>query len=284
VLERGLWASVDVLKRGVSGAKRQWAVEESSKKADDWNFKFFILPHCHDDQLDSVLTTLVKRGLWASVGKVLERGVSDEQLQWAVEWACTNPGDFIFRRFILPHCSNDQLEAVLTSLVERGLWKLVGKVMNRGVINKERHRDFVFAKHSHDDQVESWNLSDAKRQWAVEEASKKADDWDLRSFILPHCHDDQLDSVLTTLVKRDLWQSVGKVLERGVSDKQRQWAVEEARKKATGWNCFFYILPHCSEDQLNSVLTSLVERGLWESVGEVLERSSVSDAKQRWAV
>jgi hypothetical protein len=318
LVERREWMSVGiVLEQGVGDTQRRWAVEEASKNAADPVFQYSILPHCSDDQLDSVLTILVKRGLWASVDKVLERGVSDKKLQWAVEWACTNTGDYILRSFILPHCHDDQLDSVLTTLVERGRWQVVGKVLKCGVSDDKRQwaveeaskkandgffRSFILPHCSHAQLglvlttlVERglWEcvgkalergVSDTQRQLAVEEAIKNADDWNLASFILPHCHDDRLDSVLPILVKRGLWQSVGRVLKLGVSDKKQQWAVEEASNNANDSRFTFYILPHCSDNQLDSMLTTLVERSLWKSVGKVLERSGVSDAKRQWAV
>jgi hypothetical protein len=119
-------------------------------------------------------------------------------------------------------------------------------------------------------------VSDAQRQWAVDEASKNLHKKESAYVFAKHCHDDQLDSVLTTLVERGLWKSVDKVLKRGVTDAKRQWAVEEAIKKANDMEFQSYILPHCSDDQLDSVLTILVKRGVWESVGKVLKRG-VSD-------
>jgi hypothetical protein len=102
-----------------------------------------------------------------------------------------------------------------------------------------------------------------ERQWAVQEAMMKANDFHLWSFISPHCSDDQQDSVLTSLVERGRWESVGKVLKRpGVREARRQWALEEASKRAEDLDFQYYILPHCSDDQLDSVLTSLVERKL----------------------
>jgi hypothetical protein len=75
-----------------------------------------------------VLTTLVKRGLWESVGEVLERGVNDAKRQWAVNYASRNAEDDDFERFILPHCSDDQMDTVKTNLKARIL-----KLKNRWV-------------------------------------------------------------------------------------------------------------------------------------------------------
>ena len=78
----------EALQRGVSDSQHQWAVEEACKRAFNGEILYYILPHCADCQLDSVLTPLVERGLWGVVWTVLERGVSDSQLRWAIDEAC----------------------------------------------------------------------------------------------------------------------------------------------------------------------------------------------------
>jgi Arc/MetJ-type ribon-helix-helix transcriptional regulator len=139
--------------------------------------------------------------------------------------------------------------------VTRGLWESVGEVLKKGV-------------------------SDTQRTWAVKEASKTASCGEFRTYILPHCIDDQLDSVLTTLVTRSLWESVDEVLKRGVSDAQREWAVIEAIKYADDGYIEFFL--HKSKDDLDSVLTILIKRRLWKSVGQVLKRQAACvEAKEQ---
>ena len=258
LVERGLWWSVGtVLQRGVSDSQHRWAIDEACKQASDEKITAYILPHCADDQLDSVLTPLVERGLWRSVWIVLQRGVNDSQHKWAIDEACTRASGKEIIDCIQPHCADNKLDPLLTSLVERRLWNCVGKLLGRGV-------------------------SESQHRWAIDEAHKYASDEDITGYILPHCADNQLDTVLASLVQRKLWKIVGTVLKRGVSDSQHRWAIDEVCKHASAEE-ITYILPHCADNQLDTVLALLVERGLWEVVGTVLKRG-VSDSQHRWAI
>ena len=306
LVARGLWPAVDrVLHRIVRPAQHRWAVHEACGKADDWSIRWYILPHCSDDdQLDDVLTTLLTRGLWECVDIVLRRGVSAAQHTWVVRHACEKADGWSIRRYILPHCVDDQLDGVLVKLVTRDLWECVDIVLLHGV-------------------------SAAQHTWVVREACETADDWSMRQYILPHCADDQLDDVLVLLVTRclrdfvdvvhgvssveqswatseacqnadfkqcmshcadevdedviTLWESIDTVLHLGVSPEKHKWAVHEACGKADDWVIRRYILPHCADDQLDGVLTKLVARGLWECVDIVLHRG-VNPALHRLAV
>ncbi|XP_076452442.1 uncharacterized protein LOC143288060 [Babylonia areolata] len=260
LVSQGLWESVGkVLEHGVSTAQHRWAVEQASRHADeDGEFIHYILPHCHDEELEQVLTHLVSLGLWRSVGKVLERGVSSAQHRVIVEQASIHADeDDEFIHCILPHCHDEELEQVLTHLVSRGMWESVGKVLQRGV-------------------------SSAQHRWAVEQASTQAGVDHFVHFILPHCHDRELEQMLTHLVSRGLWKLVGEVLEQGVSTAQHRWAVEQAIRHGDEDDLVIYMLPHCHEEELEQVLTHLVSRGLWKLVGKVLERG-VSAAQHRRA-
>jgi hypothetical protein len=189
---------------------------EASGSADDDDFKSFVLPHCPNDQLDLVLPRLVRRGLWASVGGVLERGVVSDHLRHrAIEQASERAERRVLTGHILPLCPNDQLDSVLPRLVRRCLWASVGCVLERGVVSNHLRDDIA---------SDTWNI--------FIEASKSADDDDFKNYVLPHCPNDQLDSVLPRLVRRNLWASVGCVLERGVvSDHLRHRAIEQASER-----------------------------------------------------
>ena len=317
LVERGLWSSVGtVLQRGVSDLQHRWAIDEACKQASDEEIRGYILLHCADDQLDSVLVPLVERGLWRSVGTALQQGVSDSQHRWAIDEACKQASDEEIRGYILLHCTDDQLDSVLIPLVEGGLWRSVVTALQRGVSDSQHRwaideackqasdkqiRGYILL-HCTDDQLDSvliplverglWRsvgtalqrgVSDLQHRWAIDEACKQASDKQIRGYILLHCADDQLDSVLIPLVERGLWRSVVTALRRGVSDSQHRWAIDEACKQASDKQIRGYILLHCADDQLDSVLTILVERGLWNSVGMVLYRG-VSDTQRRWAI
>ena len=262
LVERGLWSSVGtVLQRGVSDSQHRWAIDEACKLASDEEIRGYILLHCADDQLDSVLIPLVTRGLWNSVGRVLDRGVSDTQHRWAIDEACKQASEKEIIDCILRHCTGYQLDSVLTPLVKRGLWNSVWMVLKRGV-------------------------SESQHIWAIYEACKHASDRDIVEYILRHTANNQLVSVLTPLMERGRWTVVGKVLTSGVtvSDSQQRWMISFACKHASVQIIELVILPLCTDNQLDSVLTQLVERDLWSSVRRVLERGACNDSKCRWAI
>ncbi|XP_076454951.1 uncharacterized protein LOC143289747 [Babylonia areolata] len=317
LVSRGLWRAVGkVLERGVSTEQRRWAVEQASLHASDAEFILYILPECHEEELEQAITHLVSRGLWEAVGKVLVRGVSTEQRRWAVEQAIMHASDAEFILCILPECHEEELEHAVTHLVSRGLWRAVGKVLERGVSTEQRKwaveqarmqaSDLEFILYilpgCHDEELEQaithlvsrglWRavgkvlvrgVSTEQRRWAVEQASLHASDDEFIDYILPECHDEELEQAITHLVSRGLWEAVGEVLERGVSTEQRRWAVEQASLHASDLEFILYILPGCHDEELEQVITHLVSRGLWEAVGMVLERG-VSTEQRRWAV
>nr|KAG5686329.1 hypothetical protein BaRGS_021712 [Batillaria attramentaria] len=128
-----------------------------------------ILPHCTDDQVESALHVAVSRRLWFAVSELLQRPVSDTKRAWAVEEARTNADDSHLEAILL-HCTDDQLGLVFDTAVCRQLWSVIGQLSLRPVDN-------------------------IRLAWAVKEAVQHADDFHL-AVILPHCPDDQLDSVL----------------------------------------------------------------------------------------
>ena len=318
LVDRRLWKAVwTVLRRGVSDSQYRWAIGEACQRASEEDVIKYILPNCADNQLDSALTPLVKRGLWKAVGTVLRRGVSDSQHRWTIDKACELAAEDTITHYILPHCADNQLDSVLTLLVERGLWKAVGIMLQRG-ITMSKHKwaieeackhaseqtiiDYILS-HCADNQIDSalkqtvdrglWKVVGillqrgvtlSKRKWVIDEACKHAPDDKFTDYMLPHCDDNQLDLVLTSLVERGLWGSVGMVLERSVSYQQHGgWANDQACKRESGQDITLDMLRRRTDSQLDSVLTPLVERGLWWSVGTVLQRG-VSDSKHRWAI
>ena len=84
------------------------------------------MTHCDDDVRDIITNNMVTRGRWSVVGEALRRGVSDSQYRWAIDEACRHASDDEFTDYVLPHCADNQLDSVLTILVERGMWSAVG--------------------------------------------------------------------------------------------------------------------------------------------------------------
>ncbi|XP_076451165.1 uncharacterized protein LOC143287036 [Babylonia areolata] len=269
LLNRCMWECVDhVLKCNISATQHTWAVEQASRHADDFEFIMFIIPHCHGEELEQVLTHLVSRGLWESVDKVLERGVSTAQHRWAVEQASRHADDVQFRKYILPHCHDEELEQVLTHLVSRGLWEPIDSAAHSDVSVKHHILSHLVSQ----GQLKAVgrflqrDIGTEQHRWAVEQASRHADNDEFIRFILPHCRDEELEQVLTHLVSRGLWESVDKVLERGVSTAQHRWAVEQASRHGDDHNFVHHILPHYHDEELEQVLTHLVSQGLWEPI------------------
>ncbi|KAL8570162.1 hypothetical protein ACOMHN_030958 [Nucella lapillus] len=134
LVSRGLWMPVSkVLERGVCITQHRWAVEQASKHADDDDFAQYIFPQCLDKELEGVMTHLVSRGLWRSVGKVLERGVSSTQHRWAVEQAFKLADDDSFDCFVLCHCSNDDIVNVLLHLAANRKWRCTTHELHDGI-------------------------------------------------------------------------------------------------------------------------------------------------------
>ena len=318
LVEKGLWKAVGImLQRGITMSKHKWAIEEACKHASEQTIIDYILSHCADNQIDSALKQMVDRGLWKVVGILLQRGVTLSKRKWVIDEACKHAPDDKFTDYMVPHCDDRQLDFVLTSLVERGLWGSVGMVLERSVSYQQHggwandeackrasEQDITLdmLRRRTDSQLDSvltplverglwWSVgtvlqrgvSDSQHGWAIDEACKQASDEEIAGYILLHCADDQLDTVLTPLVERGLWRSVGTVLQRGVSDSKHRWAIDQACKRASVEEITLYILPHCADNQLDSVLASVVERGLWAAVGTVLQRG-VSDSQQRMMI
>ncbi|XP_070200806.1 uncharacterized protein [Littorina saxatilis] len=326
----------------VSDSQQEWLIHIACMNADEEALVRYVLPHCSDRLLDSVLTLMVVRRGWMAVVRVIQRPVSDSKKRWAVLEACKHSKEDVFDRYdetglndlknfitegILPHCADDMLDSVLTILVERHLWWSAV-----GLLDLKR------------------NISDCMKRWVVQNASVDIDNFYFEedyseedgSFIniVAHCADDQMDDVLEDLVEGWQWRNVGEALNREVSDSVKRWAVEEActhyyehnddddvgddddnhdddgdilgacvpvrndehtcrtcieegllslEDITSEFNDFVDeyiiddILPHCANDQLDTVLTILVRRRLWMAVGELMKRG-VSDSKELWVV
>ena len=317
LVTRGLWETVDImLNHGISPARQFQAIQGACQRADEDKFESYILPHCSEDQIDDVLRTLVTRGLWRSVGKVLSRAVNPARHNWVIHEACGRAEDEDIEQWILPHCTDEQLDGVLTTLVARGLWGPEDTMWHCGVspaphdwsVNEDSPQaGEEQAQHKmlprgaiveHDDELTTFvtqglwqsvdtvlrrGVSPARHAWVIQEACREADEKDLQCFILPHCNDEQLDDVLTTVVTRGLWETVDMMLKHGISPARHVQVIHEACQWTDEEDFESYILPHCSEEQLDGVLKMLVTRGLWRSVGKVLSRTD-NPTRHSWVI
>ena len=237
--------SVDV-SSSVSDSQRRRLIEFACECASDEDIIQSILPHCDDDLLESILTTLVTRGLWRSVDRVLKRGVGATLHRWALCEACRQAEDRDIVMYILQHFVDDQLNEVWTTLVTRGLWDSAITVF------------FAF-------------VSPSQHSWAVHLACEMGGDHDISRYVLSICDETQLQNILSILVTRCLWRSVGKALELGVRPDQKWFAIREACQEGDDQMITEHILPLCDREQLEEVVTTLVKRGLWKSVGNLLK-------------
>jgi hypothetical protein len=145
LVKRGFWISAGgILTRGVSQSRAGWAAEQASlhtcsdqqfyqmyrpPDTSEEQFCLLYLPYCPPDNLEHVLATLVQRGRWVSVGKVLERGVGQSAFEAAVSDASLHAEDYEFSHNILPHCSHELQLKVLETLAQRRLEWSVGTVL-----------------------------------------------------------------------------------------------------------------------------------------------------------
>ncbi|KAL8591492.1 hypothetical protein ACOMHN_000507 [Nucella lapillus] len=249
-----------------------------------------ILDICTDDQLDSVLPDLIKGAMWNCVGRVLvERSISSSLLTRVVQEALKHADCTDLCLYVLPHCADRNRDLILRRMVSGGDWQWVDKVLELGV-------------------------SPAQHQWALEEALKKAEEQAFATSMLHHCSEQDLEKVLRQMVSKGLWEpldsetdsgvrtsttlhhvlsqivskgfweAVSHFVQRAIDSQHHRWAMEEGSKYAGEENDVdLYITPQCCLEELESILPTLVSRGLWYSVDSVLERG-VSPALHRWVV
>ena len=293
----------------------RWILMEISMYADNYQVKRF-LPHCPDRHLDLVFTHVMKRKLWQCVAAVLERGVSETQYKQAEQHVCNFGSDSDVAN-ILCRCPVDTLDSVVSKLVQMDQWQAVVVVFKRGVsemqqlwavktaIRRQKKSKYIsellpslldscsanISRAVFTQLVMSgnWNavvgslkhVSLTQRRWAIEKGSMLATDDVFRNLLLKYCDHDQLESVLAKAVVRGMWYTVVAIVERGVSDRQSRRALHEACKGAIEHCLLQRILSLCSSDMLDSVLTTLVTRRLWNAVADVLKRG-VSNEQCFW--
>jgi hypothetical protein len=219
LIDGGWWEYVGkVLQTVTNAAQRRHVVEQAADRADDSDIIQYILPHCSEEELKSVLPELVSRGLWMSLSELLQNvELRSHVLEQVAD--CTNPNHVIP---VLPHCSDSELDVVLTRRVTKGLWMDVyfglNDHFNRYDVDaycRSLPRDFkVYQLPRVCARVRIWLYRDEGREAvtrAVEEASLTAKDSYFARYVLPHCKNQQVISVLNNLVARGAWQSVSEL-------------------------------------------------------------------------
>ena len=221
-------------------------IARAIEHADEMEVNQGVLQHCADDHLELVLRTLVSQGLWCAVGKTLKKCGNEQLLRWATEEATKRADGNEIAQYILPHCSDDQLDSVLVEAVTRGHWQVVDKVVKRRVRIEQNKQYWIDAR------------------WPEEEIWKDK--------ILPLCPRHTLDSVLTELVTRSMWFCVRAVLEQGSASKaKRIWAIKEAGQRADDVS-LYCIASVCPRDQLCWLLFKAVKRGFTDVADSVVWR------------
>ena len=193
-----MWKAVAMVsERGVSDPQRRWAIEEACKHASQKEIINYIL--AADNQ---------------------RRGASDPQNLWAIDKEYKYVLDEKISNCILPLADDNLLDSVLLQLVERGLWKVVLTVLQRGA------------------------CCDSQCRWAIGEACKRANDADVEQFITQKRPSqvmyDGANYFLTPLIIRGQWRNAAMLLCGVIRETLHRWAVvgdnTEPHDDAAFWN------------------------------------------------
>jgi hypothetical protein len=143
--------------------------------------------------------------------------------------------------------------------------------------------------------VRAWLYSDRGGETvtrAVEEASRTAEDSYFARYVLPHCKNQQVVSVLNNLVARGAWQSVSELLEKRdrykVLSEQKweehfQWAVKEAARTASDEDIKYFAKLCGPEQMVKLLLPWMIELEEWKAVRNVVQPAvykAISDLNQ----
>ena len=208
-------------------------------QADERSVSVDVLWYCSDGLLELVLRRLLAQSLWCAVGKTLKRCCNERLLRWATEEATNRADGSEIVQYILPHCADDQLDAVLVQAVKRGHWQVVTKVV-RKLVRIDQSTYFYLDKREAraDAETKIWNEK-----------------------VLPLCPRHTLDYLLTEVVIRGMWRGMRMVLEQdGCSEANRIWAIKEAAKRAEA-SSLYHIVHICPRDHFCWFLFKVIERG-----------------------
>ncbi|XP_070177384.1 uncharacterized protein [Littorina saxatilis] len=265
-LAEGRWREVGiVLTQGVGNSLHRWMMHTASSHANSTDLITYILPHCADDQLDSVLTTLVERRLWRAVADVLKRNVSDSCKQSAVLKAC----------MLCDYNDND---------------------------DNDDTDDIYYTDDTDDTDSLDSSSSDVWDVYAVYEhqlhctdQGMHIDNYLIIKEILARCADSQLDSVLKALADRGMWQAVGEMLNRCITDYKttEQKTCEHCNSAELYFNNYSVATTdssierpttfHCTDNNLDPLSPGPIRKDVCMAVRNV-GGTEVSDAQRRASI
>ncbi|KAL8591241.1 hypothetical protein ACOMHN_017565 [Nucella lapillus] len=306
-VEFGQWEAVAKWLGQCGEDTQRWVLEEASQKAEDEQLKALVVTCCPEDQLTTLMTRAIGRALWGTVAQLIQQPhVSENLRSKAVDKAskCDNEDHFI--QCFLPHCPEPCLGSVLETMITRGFWEGAVRILRQGI--DDVTREWAIAKvseHANETAVLSvlkfctaarrktlLEQSAHRRFWTVvtvlleteihhprrgeivETASQHASEDELFQLV-PHCEQGELNTVFVLSVMRGFWRLVGSFLEQGVTEDRRQWALEEASRRADYHDLKEYILPRHRYQHVLSTVN--IHRRLPDPVQMLMRTGGVSD-------
>nr|KAG5709229.1 hypothetical protein BaRGS_017981 [Batillaria attramentaria] len=292
LVERGLWRAVSCFMdvRVIGEEQRKQAVEKAMKSAGDGKVDSelaAILPHCTDDQFNNAYTLAVDRGLWSAVRKLIKRRrkswfpartssrfTSEKQLEYCLTKAVKGADDADLSEIALQCIDYEELrETCLRNAVVRGLWEVVGEIlqleMQQHCRLKVRLRQFLSRMAVLVCQ-RSRPLDGFVFRWAVKEGCKRAgEDVLIRHFLPYSVHADLTELMLKGLVKRKFWKAAAELLKHVADDTESKPELttpeNQPRQDVQG-----------TDKQFDFVVTETLRRELWGVLKE-LHRQGLSD-------
>jgi hypothetical protein len=141
----------------------------------------------------------------------------------------------------------EELEILLTRIIEEKQWKSVATIVNQ-VDNTTPYLIMV-----------------------IQHICIAVADTDIALYIAPHCLEERLPFILWT-VQTNLWHTVSTVLSLGVDATWQSIAIEEASERASDTNFAEYLAKYCHIISTHEiVLETLIRRRAWFSCGTVLK-------------
>ncbi|KAL8568624.1 hypothetical protein ACOMHN_063696 [Nucella lapillus] len=241
LVRRRQWLAVKfALDYCVNAEQKTWVVVEASEYCCDEDFVQYISKHLCLADCRCVLERLVARGMWHSVYIALQMDISETEHRWVMTEAGQLSDDDSFHQYMLPACTEEELEEVVPHLITRGLWKSAGSVF-KNTKNPTLHH-YIF-----------------------QQVLQHADNDAFVNYVMTGCLPEETEQALRHLVNWSLWGQISFLLAR-VSEKQRQWAIEQASQTAGERDFVENVLYHCSDQDLELVVTNMAARGVWDPV------------------